>query len=61
MSDTIEETSVSVAEVSIARLHGLACWDCGTVSRALVDSGTVHDETGKAWTKKTCGCTGASR
>ncbi|QES42156.1 hypothetical protein [Streptomyces sp. PA5.6] len=60
MSDTIEETDVSVAEVSIARLHGPACWDCGAASRVLVPSGTVRDETGQVWTKRTCGCVGAS-
>lgn len=42
MNDTIAEMpTVSVDEVSIARLHGFACWDCGAVARELTPCGTV--------------------
>lgn len=30
-----------VAEVSIARLHGIACWHCGAVNASLAPLGTV--------------------
>lgn len=43
MTNAIDETpSVSMNEVSFARLHGLACWDCGAVSRSLEPSHTVR-------------------
>lgn len=31
----------SAAEISIARLHGEACWHCGAVYTELVAAGTV--------------------
>ncbi|MEV1020720.1 hypothetical protein [Streptomyces sp. NPDC050264] len=59
MSDTIEETPVvSVDEVSIARLHGLACWTCGAVSGELAPSRRIREATsGHIWTTALCaGC-----
>lgn len=42
MSNTMPgAVSVSVHEVSIARLHGFACWDCGAVTRRLEPCETV--------------------
>ncbi|MCY0954724.1 hypothetical protein [Streptomyces sp. H27-S2] len=32
---------MSAGDVSIARLHGEACWDCGAVSADLVPAGEV--------------------
>ncbi|MFI1676599.1 hypothetical protein [Streptomyces sp. NPDC020607] len=62
MTDTtVEETLLeSVEQVSIARLHGLACWDCGAVTRTLVECGSVRDEDGQVRPKKTCGCAAGS-
>lgn len=59
MSDTIEETPVvSMDEVSIARLHGKACWVCGNVSGTLTPSGNVRVAGGeRVWTVSRCtGC-----
>lgn len=35
--------------VSIARLHGEACWDCGAVATTLHPAGSVTTENGKEW------------
>ncbi|MCX4696889.1 hypothetical protein [Streptomyces sp. NBC_01408] len=29
--------------ISVARLHGEACWDCGAVTRALLPAGEAGD------------------
>lgn len=43
--------------VSIARLHGLACFHCGAVSRPLRAAGTVVVRGGTSvWPVVTCGC-----
>lgn len=57
MSDT-ETVPIRVAgAVSIARLHGRACWHCGAVGRALLPAGLVQRMTGgRVWTVRTCGC-----
>ncbi|WP_406337393.1 hypothetical protein [Streptomyces sp. NBC_00649] len=56
MSDTMAETvTVSVDKVSIARLHGFACWDCGAVTRRLEPCETVSVAgTGRVWTVFRC-------
>jgi len=56
MSETIAEAvTVSVDEVSIARLHGFACWDCGAVTRQLEPCETVSvAETDRMWTVFRC-------
>lgn len=41
-------------KVSIARLHGEACWDCGTVATTLYPDGTVMTEAGKQWEIRRC-------
>lgn len=47
--------AIAVGEVSIARLHGLACWDCGAVTRRLEPSARISDEgTGREWTVARC-------
>lgn len=59
MSSTIEETTVSCVEAaSIARLHGLACWSCGAVSRTLASSREVRQaDAARIWTVSLCaGC-----
>lgn len=44
--------------VSIARLHGRACWHCGAVGKALLPAARVQrSEGGRVWTVRTCGCT----
>jgi hypothetical protein len=51
--------------VSIARLHGRACWYCGAVARGLTAVGSVQRKAGsRVWTIVSCGChtkTGAAR
>ncbi|MFF0428527.1 hypothetical protein ACFYUJ_29555 [Streptomyces sp. NPDC004520] len=43
--------------VSIARLHGQACWHCGAVTRSLVPAGTiVHGDSVTEWPIVSCGC-----
>jgi hypothetical protein len=43
--------------VSIARLHGRACWHCGAVARRLRPVGRVRRSgSAKVWTIYTCGC-----
>lgn len=43
--------------VSIARLHGRACWHCGAVAKDLTPAGTVLlGEDRREWTIVTCGC-----
>lgn len=41
-------------QVSIARLHGEACWDCGAVTVALHPAGVVTTEAGKEWEIRKC-------
>jgi hypothetical protein len=43
--------------VSIARLHGRACWYCGAVARGLKTAGHVQLAAGaRVWTVVSCGC-----
>lgn len=43
--------------VSIARLHGEACFDCGVVNRVLRAAGhAVVRGTTRVWPISTCGC-----
>lgn len=42
--------------VSIARLHGRACWYCGAVSRTLVPAGRAQRGAGRVWNIVSCGC-----
>ena len=43
--------------VSIARLHGRACWYCGAVARGLRPIGRVQRTAGaRVWTVVSCGC-----
>jgi hypothetical protein len=42
--------------VSIARLHGRACWYCGAVSRALHPAGRAQLGTGRVWNIVSCEC-----
>lgn len=43
--------------VSIARLHGRACWHCGAVGKTLLPAGRVQRvQGGRVWTVRTCGC-----
>jgi hypothetical protein len=45
--------------VSIARLHGEACWHCGAVTRSLTPVGEIVLADGPAheWPIVSCGCT----
>lgn len=40
--------------VSIARLHGEACWECGAVATTLYPAGAVATEAGKRWEIRKC-------
>lgn len=43
--------------VSLARLHGRACWHCGAVTRTLVPAGTIiRAGSARQWPIVTCGC-----
>lgn len=43
--------------VSIARLHGMACFHCGAVTRALHDAGHITlPGQPRPWPIVTCGC-----
>ncbi|GGR61987.1 hypothetical protein GCM10010236_13950 [Streptomyces eurythermus] len=43
--------------VSIARLHGRACWYCGAVVRGMRAVGRVQRSAGqRVWTAVSCGC-----
>lgn len=43
--------------VSIARLHGRACWDCGAVAKDLRPAGSVKlAGSDREWAIVTCGC-----
>ncbi|MFK0252537.1 hypothetical protein [Streptomyces sp. NPDC090445] len=42
--------------VSIARLHGEACYDCGAVLGDLIPAGEVtHPDSGRVWPIRKCG------
>lgn len=42
--------------VSIARLHGQACWHCGAVTPKLTSAGTVVQRgSNQEWTIVSCG------
>jgi hypothetical protein len=43
--------------VSIARLHGEACWHCGAVTRSLAAAGEIvlADGPDREWPVVTCG------
>jgi hypothetical protein len=48
---------VLVGGVSIARLHGEACFDCGAVNKTLRAAGSVVvRDGGRVWQIVTCGC-----
>lgn len=43
--------------VSIARLHGRACWYCGAVARGMKAVGRVQRSVGqRVWAVVSCGC-----
>lgn len=43
--------------VSIARLHGRACWDCGAVAKDLKPAGSVQVVgSDRVWGVVSCGC-----
>lgn len=58
MSDTTTAPPVQVhGLVSIARLHGRACWDCGAVAKDLTPAGTVQIAGSEhVWPVVSCGC-----
>lgn len=48
--------------VSIARLHGRACWYCGAVARPLSAVGQAQRAGGtRVWTIVSCGCHAKAR
>lgn len=50
-------TMLVAGQVSIARLHGEACWHCGNVSPSLAPAGTiVHIGSDQEWPIVSCGC-----
>lgn len=55
-ADVVQPVRV-VGPVSIARLHGRACWDCGAVARDLRPAGRVQVAgCGRVWEIASCGC-----
>lgn len=46
--------------VSIARLHGEACWFCGNVTKDLLPAGSITLLGGTCWPIVTCGCSPAA-
>lgn len=47
--------------VSIARLHGAACWHCGAVTRRLAPAGVVVlPGQSRHWPIVSCGCAPAA-
>jgi hypothetical protein len=49
--------TVIEGRVSIVRLHGEACFDCGAVNKALRESGQVVVRgSSRVWRIVTCGC-----
>lgn len=55
-TDTVSPVRIS-GPVSIARLHGRACFDCGAVAKDLTPAGSVRLPGSKrAWPIVTCGC-----
>ncbi|MFE5140293.1 hypothetical protein ACFRDV_21895 [Streptomyces fagopyri] len=61
MSSTLDPQAPPVLvvgeQVSFARLHGRACWDCGAVSRLLTAVGRIRLKgSARVWEIRTCGC-----
>lgn len=57
MSDTIAQPIRVDGPVSIARLHGRACWDCGAVAKELSPAGRVQVAgSDRVWEISSCGC-----
>jgi hypothetical protein len=57
VSNTNLELTRIAGAVSIARLHGRACWHCGAVARTMRPAGRVQrTEGGRVWTVYSCGC-----
>jgi hypothetical protein len=56
MSSRTEPPIRVQGSVSIARLHGRACWYCGAVSRHLHPAGRAQRGTGRTWNIVSCGC-----
>lgn len=49
--------TVTVGRVSVVRLHGEACFDCGAVNKTLRAAGNVVVRgSGRVWQIVTCGC-----
>ncbi|MFJ8049783.1 hypothetical protein [Streptomyces luteogriseus] len=56
MSSRTEPPVRVQGSVSIARLHGRACWYCGAVSRTLRPAGRAQRGAGRMWNIVSCGC-----
>lgn len=57
MHRTQPPTLTLVGRVSIARLHGRACFDCGAVQRKLTPVARVRlPDSARVWTIVACGC-----
>ncbi|MEW2250375.1 hypothetical protein AB0907_23900 [Streptomyces sp. NPDC006975] len=57
MPDTQLAPTVIDGRVSIARLHGEACFDCGAVNKTLRAAGhVVLRDSSRVWQIVTCGC-----
>ncbi|MEU9606137.1 hypothetical protein [Streptomyces sp. NPDC048057] len=56
-SPPIEPALVLTGTVSLARLHGAACWHCGAASRPMEPVGLVRFEADqRVWEVRSCGC-----
>ncbi|MGW1978601.1 hypothetical protein [Streptomyces sp. NPDC001889] len=57
MAHRYEHPAAATSTVSIARLHGEACWHCGTVAGQLAPAGTVVLPGRRTpWPVVSCGC-----
>lgn len=58
MSDALPPAPTVIdGRVSIARLHGEACFDCGAVNKTLRSAGhVVIRGTNRVWPIVACGC-----
>lgn len=51
------EPTLVAGQVSIARLHGEACFHCGAVSSTLTPAGDIiHIGSDQVWPIVSCGC-----
>lgn len=62
MAETTADPPARISgPVSFARLHGMACWYCGTVNKTMYAAGHITLEgRDRVWPIVTCGCQGTA-